>query len=164
MTDSASFVIRPFQDADAVPLATLFRDAVRAAAGYDTSARTAWAAAADDADAFGARLARGVTLVAMRGDLPAGFGQLHPTHHIEMLYVGPAFMGQGLAAVLLARLEAQARAAGALELTADVSISARRAFERAGFAVEMEESVTRNGVSLRRFRMTKPLAAALPQV
>jgi putative acetyltransferase len=81
-----------------------------------------------------------------------------------MLYVAPAFMRQGLAGELLARLEARTRAAGKLALTADVSVSVRHAFERAGFAVESEESVTRNGVSLRRFRMMKPLAAARPKV
>ncbi|EIM96842.1 N-acetyltransferase GCN5 [Paraburkholderia hospita] len=164
MTDPIPFAFRLFRAADAAALAALFHDAALAAAGYDPAAREAWASAADDLATFGARLSRGITLVALRGGAYAGFGQLHPADHIEMLYVAPAFMRQGLAAELLARLEAPARAAGALGLTADVSVSARHAFERAGFAVEAEESVTRNGVSLRRFRMMKPLAAARPQV
>ncbi|ALP62678.1 GNAT family N-acetyltransferase [Paraburkholderia caribensis] len=164
MTDPIPFTFRLFRPADAAPLAALFHDAVLAAAGYDPAAREAWASAAGEVAAFGARLARGVTLVALRGSAHAGFGQLHPADHIEMLYVAPAFARQRLAAALLARLEARARAANVLTVTADVSISARQAFERAGFAVNAQESVTRNGVSLRRFRMMKPLAAARPKV
>jgi putative acetyltransferase len=94
----------------------------------------------------------------MRGDACAAFGQLYPDDHIEMLYTAPAFAREGLAAALLAKLEAHARLA--LALTADVSATARRAFERAGFAAIAGERVTRDGVSLRRFRMMKPLAAA----
>jgi putative acetyltransferase len=164
MTEAIPFVFRLFRPTDAAPLAALFRDAALAAVGYDPAAREAWASAADDVAAFGARLGRGVTLVVLRGSAYGGFGQLHPANHIEMLYVASAFMRQGLAGELLARLEARTRAAGKLALTADVSVSARHAFERAGFAVESEESVTRNGVSLRRFRMMKPLAAARPHV
>jgi hypothetical protein len=61
------------------------------------------------------------------------------------------------------RLEAAAHAAGAVELGAGVSLSARRNFERAGFQVRAEERVQRNGVSLARFRMRKPLDAAHTQ-
>jgi hypothetical protein len=42
----------------------------------------------------------------------------------------------------------------------DVGASAKRSFERAGFGVLAQERVERNGVSLSRFRMLKPLAAA----
>ena len=76
MTDPIPFVSRLFRPADAAPLAALFHDAALAAAGYDPAAREAWASAADDLAAFGARLARGVTLVALRGGAYAGFGQL----------------------------------------------------------------------------------------
>jgi putative acetyltransferase len=64
---------------------------------------------------------------------------------------------------MLARLEAAAREAGSVLLTADVSLTAARSFARAGFHACAEEVVTRNGVSLRRFRMQKPLDAAHPQ-
>jgi putative acetyltransferase len=80
-----------------------------------------------------------------------------------MLYVAPANARQGLAAGLLMRLEAAARASGAMQLSADVSLSARRSFERAGFETLIEERVQRNGVSLARFRMRKPLDAAHTQ-
>ncbi|HXZ09265.1 MAG TPA: GNAT family N-acetyltransferase [Paraburkholderia sp.] len=152
---------RPFEHDDAPALASLFCDAVMqfAAADYGLAARTAWAAAAHNSDAFGARLARGLTLVALQGGACAAFGQLHPASHVEMLYVAPRSARQGLAVQLLARLEDAARAAGATTLTADVSLSAARCFARAGFHLEGEERVERNGVSLMRLRMQKPLGA-----
>jgi putative acetyltransferase len=156
---------RTFQRGDATALAALFRDAVMQLTGacYDTAARLAWASAADEADAFAARLARGLSLVAMQGDGFVAFGQLYPASHVEMLYVAPRAAGQGLAATLLARLEAQARVAGAAALTAEVSLCAAHCFARAGFHVLGEEVVARDGVSLRRFRMQKPLDAAPPR-
>ncbi|WJF91244.1 GNAT family N-acetyltransferase [Paraburkholderia bonniea] len=77
-----------------------------------------------------------------------------------MLYVVPFAARQGLGQALLEWLEAAARQAGSMWLTAKVSLSARKCFATAGFQVLAEEDVQRNGVSLRRFRMEKPLAAA----
>ncbi|QYD70443.1 GNAT family N-acetyltransferase [Paraburkholderia edwinii] len=157
---------RTLRAGDTPVLAELFRDAVMqlAASHYDEAGRVAWAASADDLDAFGARLTQGLTLVAVSSDAIAAFGQLHPADHVSMLYTAPAFAGQGIAWTLLARFEAVARAAGTPVLTAHASASAKRSFERAGFHVLEEENLDRNGVSLKRFRMQKPLVAAhIPQ-
>jgi putative acetyltransferase len=157
---------RTLRAGDTPVLAELFRDAVMhlAASHYDEAGRVAWAASADDLDAFGARLTQGLTLVAVSSDAVAAFGQLHPADHVSMLYTAPAFAGQGIAWTLLARFEAVARAAGTPVLTAHASASAKRSFERAGFHVLEEENLDRNGVSLKRFRMQKPLVAAhIPQ-
>ncbi|HEY3598932.1 MAG TPA: GNAT family N-acetyltransferase [Paraburkholderia sp.] len=153
---------RTLRAGDTPALAELFREAVMqlAASHYDEAGRAAWAASADDLDGFGQRLASGLTLVAVASDAIAAFGQLHPADHVAMLYTAPAFAGQGIAWTLLARFEAVARAAGTPVLTAFASASAKRSFERAGFHVLEEEDVARNGVSLKRFRMQKPLVTA----
>jgi len=153
---------RTLRDGDTPVLALLFREAVMqlAASHYNEAGRAAWARSADDLKEFGARLAQGLTLVACANDGIAAFGQLHPADHVSMLYTAPAFAGRGIAWTLLARFEAVARAAGTPMLTAHASASARRSFERAGFHVLSEEDVVRNGVSLKRFRMQKPLVAA----
>lgn len=160
------FEWRAFEPNDAGALAQLFQASVDqlAAPAYGDAARRAWRSAADDEPAFAARLARGSTLVALHEAVPVAFAQLHPVDHVEMLYVAPGYAGQGLAAGLLARIEAAARAGHASSLDADVSLSARRSFERAGFQLVADETVTRNGVSLARFRMRKPLGAAHTQI
>lgn len=160
------FEWRPFEPNDAGALAQVFRASIDqlAAPAYGDAARGAWASAADNEPAFAARLARGFTLVVLHDAVPVAFAQLYPVDHVEMLYVAPGYARQGLAAALLARIEAAARTGHASSLDADVSLSARRSFGRAGFQVVAEETVTRNGVSLARFRMRKPLGAAHTQI
>lgn len=147
---------------DASALAALFRASVSALAAsfYDAAQRSAWAAAADDLADFDARLSHGVTLVAYCGGAPAAFGQLFPLDHVEMLYVAPAWSRRGLATALLARLEALAREARSTVLSADASAVSRPVFERAGFSLISSETVLRDGVSLPRFHLCKPLLAA----
>ncbi|WP_153100641.1 GNAT family N-acetyltransferase [Paraburkholderia hayleyella] len=153
---------RAYEASDGPALAALFQDAVLhlAAATYPLEALLAWSAVADDRAAFSRRLARGVTLVALRADQPQGFAQLYPENNIEMLYVVPSAARQGLGHALLMRLERIARHAGARRLTARVSLGARACFEHAGFQVLGSEIVQRHGASLHRFRMEKPLDAA----
>ncbi|MEX3946824.1 GNAT family N-acetyltransferase [Paraburkholderia sp. EG287B] len=147
---------------DASALAALFRASVTtlAASRYDAAQRSAWAAAADDLADFDARLARGVTLVAHCDGAAAAFGQLFPLDHVEMLYVAPAWSRRGLATAMLARLEALAREARSTVLSADASAVSRPVFERAGFSLISSETVLRDGVSLPRFHLCKPLHAA----
>ena len=147
---------------DAAALAALFRASVTllAASHYDTAQRAAWAAAADDLADFDARLARGATIVAQCGAEAVAFGQLFPLDHVEMLYVAPAWSRRGVATALLARLEALARAARSSVLSTDASALSRPVFERAGFSLISSERVWRDGVSLPRFHLCKPLHAA----
>jgi putative acetyltransferase len=147
---------------DAAALAALFRASVLtlATARYDAAQRAAWAAVADDLPAFDARLARGMTLVALYEGESVAFGQLWPVDHVEMLYVAPGWARRGLASALLARLEAVAREQGASVLGADASAIARPVFERAGFTLISSQIVWRGGVSLPRFQVGKPLHAA----
>lgn len=153
---------RRYAPQDAAELAALFRSAIGtlAASRYDAAQRAAWAASADDLAAFGARLARGVTLVAHRGGAAVAFAQLAPVDHVEMLYVAPAWARRGVGSALIAQLERLARAARASVLSADASALARPVFARAGFSLIAAESVLCDGVSLPRFRMCKPLDAA----
>ncbi|SDC40627.1 GNAT family N-acetyltransferase [Paraburkholderia lycopersici] len=147
---------------DASALAALFRASVDtlAASHYDASQRAAWAAAFDDLSAFDARLSRGVTLVAQCEGAAVAFGQLFPFDHVEMLYVAPAWSRRGLATALIARMEALARESRSAVLTVDASVLSRPVFERAGFSLISAESVLRDGVSLPRFHLCKPLHAA----
>ena len=155
------FEIRPLVAGDAAALAGVFRRAIEqtAARHYGADAIRAWAASADQPD-FAERLHRGLTLVAtLHGDY-AGFAQLHPADHIEMLYLSPEAAGLGIATLLYQHLEDEARLAGSRRLTTHASLAARRFFESVGFQVEEEETVTRQGVPLARYRMTKTLVSA----
>ena len=68
--------------------------------------------AADDEEQFGKRLAGELTLVATLQSSPVGFASLKGADHIDMLYVHPSAVGQGVATMLSTRWKSSpARAA-----------------------------------------------------
>ena len=77
--------------------------------------------------------------------------------YIDMLFVAPRYQRHGVARQLIGRVEAHARRAQLIELTADVSITARPFFERHGFNVEAEQHPVSGGVPLTNYKMKKKL-------
>ncbi len=152
--------LRPFLPADAPRLAALFRDSVEtlAAEDYDADQLKAWAAAADDAEAFAARLAASLTLVATLAGKIAGFAALRDKTIIDMLYVDPQFAGRGVGSALLDALEKLAHGRGAKRLTADASDAARDFFAAKGYVAQRRNMVEINGEWLGNTTMTKDLS------
>ena len=154
--------LRPFLPDDAPLLAEIFRAGIEELTGddYTPGQQAAWAAAADDEQAFAARLASALTLVATIDGAPVGFASLKGADAIDMLYVHPAVAGQGIGAQLCEALEKLAAARGAAKLTADASETALAFFERRGFAAESRNTVPRNGEWLANTTVQKTLSTA----
>jgi len=154
--------MRPMLPADVPLLAEIFRAGIEEFAGEDYSEgqQEAWAAAADDEDEFGARLAGALTLVVTHAGAPVGFASLADNRRIDMLYVHPSAAGQGAAAMLCDALEKLATARGSRELTVDASDSAHGFFERRGFVAKTRNTVSLAGEWLANTTMTKRLAAS----
>jgi putative acetyltransferase len=154
--------LRPFLPDDAPLLAEIFRAGIEELTGddYTPGQQRAWAAAADDEQAFAARLASGLTLVATIDGAPVGFASLKGTEVIDMLYVHPAVAGRGIGAQLCEALERLAAARGATKLTADASDTALAFFERRGFAAQRRNTVPRNGEWLANTTVQKTLPTA----
>ena len=152
--------LRPFLDADAPALAALFRDSVTmlAADYYDDDQLDAWASAAQDAEAFRARLASQLTLVALVGGAVAGFASLKDNALLDMLYVRPEAARQGVGSALADALEKLAAARGAAKIAADVSDAARDFFAHRGYVGVSRNTVTVAGEWLGNTTMTKELA------
>ncbi|HAD46236.1 MAG TPA: GNAT family N-acetyltransferase [Alcanivorax sp.] len=151
------FEIRPYRDSDAAALARVFREAilVTAADHYDGDQRRAWSAAADD-PAFPADLAKGLTMVAEWQQETAGFAQL-VDDRITLIYVHPDTARLGIATLLYQHLEDEARIQGRERLVTEASQVAHDFFLFLGFQPDAEETVERDGVTLSRWRMHKPL-------
>ena len=154
--------LRPYLASDAPMLAQIFVAAIQELTGddYNEAQQEAWAEAADDVEAFSARLAGELTLVATHAGSPVGFAALADNVRIDMLYVHPAAAGQGAGNMLCDALEKLAGARGTKELSVEASDSARRFFERRGFAARTRNTVFRAGEWLANTTMVKPLAAA----
>ena len=151
--------MRPMLPTDVPLLADIFRAAIEelTADDYTEAQQESWASAADDEEAFGAKLAHELTLVATYGGAAAGFAVLADNRRIDMLYVHPAAAGQGAGAMLCDALEKLAGARGSKEIIVDASDAARGFFEKRGFSAQSRNTVSLGGEWLANTTMTKPL-------
>ena len=78
MTRPNTFALRPFLPDDTPILAAIFAAAIQELTGddYSEEQQEAWASVADDEDAFGARLAGELTLIATMQGAPVAFAAL----------------------------------------------------------------------------------------
>jgi putative acetyltransferase len=154
--------LRPFLAADTPVVAAIFVAAIEELTGddYSEAQQEAWASVADDEEAFGTRLAGQLTLIATLQNSPVGFASLKGTDHIDLLYVHPSAVGQGVAAMLCEALEKLAGARGAKMLTVDASDNAQEFFQKRGYVAMQRNTVTVNGEWLANTTMQKTLGAA----
>jgi putative acetyltransferase len=151
--------LRPFLVADTPVLAAIFVASIEELTGddYSEAQRQAWASAADDEEQFGQRLASELTLIATLQNSPVGFASLKGTGHIDMLYVHPGAVGQGVASMLCDALEKLAGSRGAKSLSVDASDNAQEFFSKRGYVGKQRNTVTVNGEWLANTTMQKTL-------
>jgi len=103
--------VRPFDPADTNPLRELFAQSIEYLTGdaYNDAQRLAWLSAAQDGAAFENRLWDGETIVLEIDTERAGFVTLKPGGVLDMLYVHPYQVRQGVGRRLLEAVEARAR-------------------------------------------------------
>ncbi len=154
--------LRPYLTEDAPLLAAIFVASIEGLTGddYSEAQQEAWMAAADDEAEFGKRLASELTLVATQEGLPVGFASLKGKDHIDLLYVHPGAVGQGVASALCDALEKLAGARGAKSLTVDASDNAAEFFLKRGYEARQRNTVSLNGEWLANTTMQKPFADA----
>ena len=148
--------LRRYEPDDCAACWQLFYCAVQigAAEFYDQAQRDMWCAAPPElTPERNARLADAVTWVAENAGKLVGFMSLKADGHLDMAFVDPDHMGQGVAVALHTRLIQSARDAGLTELYTEASHLARRFFQRQGWQVTKPETIERNGISLPRFLM-----------
>jgi len=154
--------LRPYLAPDTPMLAQIFVAAIQELTGddYSEAQQEAWAAAAEDEDEFGKKLAGELTLIATMQNSPVGFASLRGTDTIDMLYVHPSVVGQGVGAMLVDALEKLAGARGAKALSVDASDTAVDFFRKRGYVAKQRNSVPRHGEWLANTTMQKQLAPA----
>jgi putative acetyltransferase len=151
--------IRNYESGDALQIARLFYETVRSVnrADYSQEQVQAWAPEVPDPEAWHARMADRRTLVAEGGGEVIGFAELEEDGHLDMFYVRKDAVGRGVGSILYRAIEREAREQGIGLIFTEASVTARPFFERWGFRVVRERSVTRRGVELTNFAMEKPL-------
>ena len=156
----AAVHIRRFQERDATATARIFFDAVRvgAQAYYDDAQRRAWAPAVPKIAGWLERIWPQTALVAEHDGRVVGFMTLTKDGSIDLAYVAPDRIGQGVAKQLYDALLAVAVERGLPGLRVEASHLARGFFERQGWEVTRQQTVRRGGVAMTNFVMTKKLA------
>jgi putative acetyltransferase len=151
--------LRPFLGEDTPVLAAIFAASIEGLTGddYSEAQQQAWASAADDEEQFGKRLASELTLIATLQNSPVGFASLKGVDHIDMLYVHPSAVGQGVASMLCEALEKLAGGRGAKSLTVDASDNAQEFFLKRGYVGMQRNTVSINGEWLANTTMQKML-------
>ena len=155
--------LRPYLPDDAEVLAHIFRAAIETLTvdDYDEDQRVAWAERADDEEEFGKHLASMLTLVASLDGEVAGFASLRGKDAVEMLYVHPEYVREGVATALVDALEKLGGARGAKALVVEASDTANRFFLRRGYAPQQRNSRMVGDEWLANTTMIKKLGDAL---
>ncbi len=152
--------IRCYGARDAPQLARLFYGTVHSVNRLDYSEEQvrAWAPIVPNPEEWHARMAGRRTLVAEEGGEVVGFAELEDDGHLGMLYVCGDAVGRGVGQRLYQAVEREGRRRGLGQIFTEASITARPFFERQGFRVVREQTVSRRGVSMTNFAMEKPLS------
>lgn len=155
----SSITVRDYQPADAPALLDLFLRSIReiASVHYSPDQVAAWASAEIRVEDFATRREAKPTFVAMLKNEVAGFSDLEPDGHIDMLFVHPDHARAGVARALIDHVLDRAQSNGLERVFTEASITARPAFESFGFRVDAAQTVTTRGVSLVNFRMSRLL-------
>lgn len=151
--------IRPYKSDDLNVIIELFNDSVRQVASrdYNPAQMDAWAPIAVDKPLWSERLESKPTVVAEYQRQIAGFSDLEPGGHIDMLFVHSDFQGLGVARSLMDHILDAAREQRLSELSTDASVTARPFFERIGFRVVREQDVQLRGQTFHNYRMVRAL-------
>ncbi len=151
--------IRNYEARDALEIVRLFFKTVRSVnrAHYSKEQVEAWAPTVPDPQEWHSRMAGRRTMVAEEGGEVVGFAELEGDGLLDMLYVREDAVGRGVGRRLYEAVERQALSQGSRRIFTEASITARPFFERRGFCVVCEQTVSRRGVELTNFVMEKNL-------
>jgi putative acetyltransferase len=144
---------------DALTIARLFRDTVHAVNRHDYSAAhlDAWAPYQVDLDHWRAVIDSSYFMVAVSGGMVVGFANLDGDEYVDQCFVHKDLLRKRIGSKLMEEIEREAKRRGAARLWTQSSITARKFFERQGFATLQAQRATYNGQIFDNFSMEKRL-------
>lgn len=147
--------VRNFNARDAEQTADVFFEAVRFGAKnfYDEEQRKAWAPQKPELNKWRTRLAEQAVKVAILDEAVIGFMTLDPNGKIDLAFVTPDAMGKGISAKLYDAILKEAQTAGLKTLHTEASYLAKQFFQKCGWQVIQQQTVSRESVELTNFLM-----------
>jgi putative acetyltransferase len=150
-----NITIRDYASGDLDAVIDIFQRAIREAASRDYGPEQVASWSRVDPEEWAEwRLTRPTFLALVDGE-PAGFSDLEPDGHLDMMFVHPRFHRLGVATALVRRVEAEAQRLGLTRLYVEASITGRPFFERRGFTHVAERPIVKDGLTFLTFAMEK---------
>ncbi len=151
--------VRSYRPEDAGPASHLFHRAVREGARlkYSEEQVRAWSPEDSVSPGWSDRLSTAETVVAEDTEGLMGFMSMTPDGYLDLAFVAPEHMGQGISDTIYAVLEGRARAQGVPVLSTQASLLAEPFFARHGWRVTRRQEVEMRGVVLKNAWMEKRL-------
>lgn len=152
--------IRPMVDTDGLAAGRIFFNAVHqgTAEVYTAAQREAWAGARFDPSRWEKRLVGIDGFVAELDQKAIGFMTLDAAGYIDLAFVDPDHMGQGVGKLLYWAIEQEAHHRGIGVLTTDASEKAMPFFRSLGWQIQTPQTAVKNGVAIGNYRMIKKLS------
>jgi putative acetyltransferase len=154
--------VRHFMPEDAAQIAQLFHDTIHTVNSRDYSPIQLAAWAPDDLQFYDwvAFCSSRITFVVDDRGTIAGFANLEPDGHIDCFYCHKDYQRRGVGTLLYQAVEQQALKLGCDRLFTEASITAKPFFQRLGFTVIQQQTVTRRGEAFINYRMEKLITAS----
>ncbi|MDR6487627.1 putative acetyltransferase [Chryseobacterium vietnamense] len=159
ITSDHHIIIRKGTDNDLPEMLQLFRATIDEVCkkDYDLQQREAWKSGADHEERWIKVIRDQYVLLALTENKIAGFCTLDQGNYIDLLFVHKDYQHKGIATLLYQQIEKEALLNNKKALTADVSKTARPFFEKSGFQVVQEKTVSVKGVAMINYKMIKHL-------
>ena len=148
--------LRKYLSSDCEQLAILFFQTIHSinAKDYTKEQLKAWASGNIDLTKLNESFLKNYTIVAVENDEIVGFGDITKTGYLDSLYVHKDHQRKGIASAICDKLE---KAVSVKKITTHASITAKPFFEKRGYLVINEQTVIRNGISLKNYIMKKQI-------
>ena len=148
----SKIALRTFKDKYIDSLIRIFASSIKmtCAKDYSNEQIDAWLSGADKARWI-LVLNSHYSLIAFKGDVPVGFGDISDDGYLNMIYVHPESQNKGVATLICDALERHVEK----DITVDASITAKNFFLKRGYEVISEQTVYRKGIALNNFKMKK---------
>ncbi len=160
ISDNQNITIRKGNETDLPEMLSLFKTSIDEVCkkDYDQHQLEAWKSGADNKERWIKVIRDQYVLVAVSGNQIAGFCTLDQGNYIDLLFVHKDYQQKGIASILYNEVEKEVRLHHQMQITADVSKTARPFFERIGFHVIQEQKVNIKGIALTNYKMAKNLS------
>lgn len=159
-------MIRIFQHGDHMAIARIFTSAIHEIASevYTAEQCEAWCPREVNYAHWKNRCELKRPFVAVVGEQIAGFLELDPDGHIDCAYINPKFRRKGIMSALTKHAVAACFSFDIGRVYVEASICAKPMFEKLGFTLIGENTVTIRGVGLLNYKMELLKEKALPTV